>query len=120
MREKGRYLAPLAGAAAGLVNGLLGAGGGMILLPLLNRSGKLSANEAFACSVCVMLPISAVSVAIYFLRGGSIPIEAPAYLFGGALGGIAAGLLLRRVRANWLHRALGALMLLGAVRLLTQ
>ena len=37
---------------------------------------------------------------------------------GGALGGIAAGLLLRRLSAVWLHRALGALIVWGGLRLL--
>ena len=42
----------------------------------------------------------------------------PEVFAGGALGGIAAGLLLRRLSAVWLHRALGALIVWGGLRLL--
>ena len=88
MQKRGTWLrAGLTGAAAGAVNGLFGAGGGMLLLPLLHRLTDLREHEAFACSVCTM-------------------------------GGIAAGLLLRRLSAVWLHRALGALIVWGGLRLL--
>ena len=52
------------------------------------------------------------------LRGGEFLTAALPYLAGGALGGIAAGLLLRRLSAVWLHRALGALIVWGGLRLL--
>ena len=105
-------------AAAGAVNGLFGAGGGMLLLPLLHRLTDLREHEAFACSVCTMLPLSVVSLVVYWLRGGEFLTAALPYLAGGALGGIAAGLLLRRLSAVWLHRALGALIVWGGLRLL--
>ena len=97
---------------------LLGAGGGMLLLPLLHRLTDLREHEAFACSVCTMLPLSVVSLVVYWLRGGEFLTAALPYLAGGALGGIAAGLLLRRLSAVWLHRALGALIVWGGLRLL--
>lgn len=55
---------------------------------------------------------------VYWLRGGEFLTAALPYLAGGALGGIAAGLLLRRLSAVWLHRALGALIVWGGLRLL--
>lgn len=119
MQKRGTWLrAGLTGAAAGAVNGLFGAGGGMLLLPLLRRLTDLREHEAFACSVCTMLPLSVVSLVVYWLRGGEFLTAALPYLAGGALGGIAAGLLLRRLSAVWLHRALGALIVWGGLRLL--
>lgn len=118
MRKK--RLAPwLNGAAAGLVNGLFGAGGGMVLLPLLSRTTDLEQHELFACSVCIILPISLVSAGVYLLRGGSFLSEAVPYLIGGVLGGAVAGLTLRKLPTKWLHRALGVFILWGGVRLLT-
>ena len=78
----------------------------------------VSVDFAFACSVCTMLPLSVVSLVVYWLRGGEFLTAALPYLAGGALGGIAAGLLLRRLSAVWLHRALGALIVWGGLRLL--
>ena len=88
----------------------------MLLLPLLHRLTDLREHEAFACSVCTMLPLSVVSLVVYWLRGGEFLTAALPYLAGGALGGIAAGLLLRRLSAVWLHRALGALEKAGRIR----
>ena len=76
------------------------------------------AHEAFACSVCIILPLSLVSVAVYFLQGGLDVMQALPYLAGGAAGGVIAGLLLKRISAAWLHRALGLLIVWGGLRLL--
>ena len=49
MQKRGTWLrAGLTGAVAGAVNGLFGAGGGMLLLPLLHRLTDLREHEAFA------------------------------------------------------------------------
>ena len=45
-------------------------------------------------------------------------LDALPYLIGGAGGGVLAGLLFRKVPARALHLTLGALILLGGVRLL--
>lgn len=114
MQKRGTWLrAGLTGAAAGAVNGLFGAGGGMLLLPLLHRLTDLREHEAFACSVCTMLPLSVVSLVVYWLRGGEFLTAALPYLAGGA-----AGVLPRCLSAVWLHRALGALIVWGGLRLL--
>lgn len=110
----------LSGAAAGIVNGLFGAGGGMVLLPLLSKTTELKPRECFACSVCIILPLSLVSAGVYLLRGGAFASEAIPYLLGGAGGGVLAGLLLKKLPTALLHRALGVFILWGAVRLLLQ
>jgi len=107
----------LAGSSAGIVNGLFGAGGGMVLLPLLSKTTKLRSDEQFASCVCIILPLSMISAAIYFLRGGSFGAAAVPYLLGGALGGIIAGLVLKRLSPTLLHRALGIFILWGGLRL---
>jgi len=83
----------LAGLAAGLANGLLGAGGGMIVVPALKKLG-LDVKHAHATSVSVILPLSVVSAALYMLRGDVNPGDALIYLpFGvaGAAAVVAAG-----------------------------
>ena len=46
----------LAGGIAGAINGLLGAGGGMLLVPLLSLFTDLDEEHIFPTSVTVMLP----------------------------------------------------------------
>ena len=108
----------IAGAAAGIVNGLFGAGGGMVLLPLLSKTTDLEDQEVFANCVAIILPLSLVSAAVYLLRGGSFLMQIVPYLIGGAIGGVIAGLLLKKLKAKWLHRALGLFILWGGFRLL--
>lgn len=101
-----------AGAAAGAVNGLLGAGGGMVLLPMLK--GSLQEEDLFVSAPAVLLPICLVSL---LLGDRNLEIEkALPYLLGSFLGGLAARKI--RVSAKSLHRILGCLILLGGGRLL--
>ncbi len=107
-----------AGAAAGLVNGFFGGGGGMLLVPLLAGKCGLSQRRAFATSVAVILPLCAVSAAIYLTRGAlDLPSALP-YLAGGLIGGLLGGRLFRRLPMPWLRRAFALLILYGGVRAL--
>ncbi|MBE6977581.1 MAG: sulfite exporter TauE/SafE family protein [Ruminococcaceae bacterium] len=108
----------LAGAAAGLVNGLFGAGGGMILVPLLSFLTELEDQEVFPASVSIMLPMCVVSLAVSSMGRGLPWADALPYLIGSALGGILAGLWGRKIPTVWLHRGLGLLILWGGVQYL--
>ena len=108
----------LAGLAAGFVNGFFGAGGGMVLVPLLIWLVGLPDKLAFSSAISIILPLCVVSLVIYG-RHDMLPLsDALPYLLGGAGGGVLAGLWFQKVPAKWLHLALGALVLLGGVRLL--
>ena len=108
----------LAGLAAGFVNGFFGAGGGMVLVPLLIWLVGLPDKLAFSSAISIILPLCIVSLFIYG-QHDMLPLsDALPYLLGGAGGGVLAGLWFQKVPAKWLHLALGALILLGGVRLL--
>ena len=108
----------LAGLAAGFVNGFFGAGGGMVLVPLLIWLVGLPDKLAFSSAISIILPLCVVSLVIYG-RHDMLPLsDALPYLLGGAGGGVLAGLWFQKIPAKWLHLALGALILLGGVRLL--
>ena len=105
----------LAGAAAGAVNGLLGAGGGLILVPLLAVCG-LQDTEIFPSSISVMLPICVVSLIVTAVDGSLAWNQAMPYLLGSTAGGVLAGLYGRKIPTSWLHRGLGILILWGGIR----
>ena len=108
----------LAGGGAGAVNGLFGAGGGMVLVPLLTGLARLPDDEVFPSSVSIILPICFVSLSVS-LRNNSISWDTVIpYMLGSAAGGILAGLFGRRIPTLWLHRLLGVLILWGGVRYL--
>ncbi|NBI11404.1 sulfite exporter TauE/SafE family protein [Colidextribacter sp. OB.20] len=114
MQGKRRYW--LAGGLAGAANGFFGGGGGSVLVPLLTRCCGLDQRRAFATSVAVILPLCALSVVIYFFRGGLDFMAALPYLIGGAVGGWAGGKWFKGMRMTWLKRAFGLLLIYGGVR----
>ena len=107
----------LAGFAAGVVNGLFGAGGGMLLVPLLSASGDFTETEVFSSSIVIILPICLVSLAING-QDGLYLAEAFPYLIGSIPGGLLAGFFGHKIPVAWLHRFLGVLILYGGVRYL--
>ena len=108
----------LAGAAAGAANGFFGGGGGMLLVPLLTGLCRLDERRAFATSVAVILPLCALSAAIYLLRGALDFSAALPYLIGGLVGGVLGGKLFRNVSAESLRRIFALFLLFGGVRAL--
>lgn len=108
----------LAGLAAGAVNGLFGAGGGMVLVPLLTAWTALDDEEIFPASLSIILPICVVSLTFGALNGVFALRESIPYLIGSAAGGVMAGLLGKRIPTVWLHRGLGLLIIWGGVRYL--
>lgn len=108
----------LAGFAAGAINGLFGAGGGMVLVPLLLLLTKLEDDEIFPASVSMILPMCIVSLVFGAFQGVFAFKQALPYLIGSAIGGVLAGILGRYIPVVWLHRVLGGLILFGGVRYL--
>ena len=115
--QKTSVLAAAAGAAAGIVNGLFGAGGGMILVPLLTKLTDLDDREIFPASISIILPMCVITLAMQC--GDGLPWSASLpYLMGSAAGGVLAGLWGKKIPTVWLHRALGVLILWGGWRYL--
>lgn len=110
--------AALTGAAAGIINGLLGTGGGIAAVPLFTGWAGLDEKKALATTVMTILPLCALSAVIYGLRRGFEWGQAWPYLAGGLVGGIVAGLLYGRMSPMWLRRGFGALLIAGGLRML--
>ena len=56
------------GASVGAANSLFGGGGGMLAVPLLQKSGY-DEKTAHATAILVILPVSVFSFLLYFFRG---------------------------------------------------
>ncbi len=111
-----KLLLSIAGGAAGLVNGLFGAGGGMVLVPMLGNRTGLSEKERFPASIAIIAPVCVVSL---LFSGRHLPFrEVLPYLLGSAIGGVAAGIWGKRIPTVWLHRFLGLVILWGGIRYL--
>lgn len=111
-------LCALAGFTAGSITGLFGAGGGMVLVPLLCWLTDLEEDAIFPASVSIILPICIICL-LFRSQGNGLPWqEAAPYLIGSGIGGILAGVLGERIPALWLHRLLGAMIIWGGFRYL--
>ena len=108
----------LAGIGAGAVNGLFGAGGGMILVPLLSMLTTMEEDSIFPSSISIILPICLVSLSVTAFTGEIAWAQAFPYLIGSAIGGVLAGIWGKKIPVKWLHRGLGLLILWGGIRYL--
>ena len=116
MNKRWKY--GLSGAAAGLVSGLFGGGGGTVLVPLLTGWCKTEQKRAFANCVAVIFPLCALSAVIYLLRTGLRLVTTLPYLVGGLAGGFVVGKLFGKVSSPWLRRIFGVFLVYGGVRYL--
>ena len=105
-----KYL--IAGGLAGVANGLFGAGGGLVLVPLLIGWIGMEEKKAFATSVAIILPLSVASYITFCLQGGDVWADALPYLIGGLL----SAKFFKKIPAVWLHRLFGGLILYGGVK----
>jgi uncharacterized membrane protein YfcA len=107
----------VAGFLAGILNGLLGAGGGMVLVPMLENAG-IEPAKAHATSIAVIIPLCVLSVAVY-LQGKSFAVaDALIYIPAGLAGAFIGAKALPKIPAVILRRMFGAFMLYSAIRLL--
>ena len=116
MKKKYGYL--IAGGAAGAINGLFGAGGGMVLVPLLTAFTDLDEDAVFPASVSTILPICLVSLTVTAFQTELPFRDAWPYLLGSIGGGLLAGATAHRISVKWLHRILGVMILWGGLRYL--
>lgn len=115
--KKESLLTAGAGLAVGLVNGLLGAGGGMIAVPLLQRLG-LERKQAHANAVAVILPITVLSAALYLMKGYVSLSDSFIFIPGGIAGSLLGTLIMKKISPKWLKRIFGGFMIYAGVRLL--
>ena len=115
---KESWTARIAGAAAGLANGLFGGGGGMVFLPIQSRWGNLSQRKLYATCVGVIFPVCLVSAAVYLLRGGVSAVTALPYLAGGLIGGFLGGKLYGKISTKFLKWLFAAFLFYAGVKYL--
>ncbi len=123
MKQAGRVLGlSLCGLAAGMVNGLLGAGSGVVLVWALRRvlgDKRQSARDIFANATAIILPISLFSLLSYG-RADALPSSAALapYILPGAVGGLLGAWLLGRLPETLVQRIFGAVVLASGVIML--
>ncbi len=111
----------LMGLGAGIVNGLLGAAGGILIVYALAaalREGSPDPRDLYANALCIMLPVSAFS-ALRYATAGNLPIEDfSTYVFPAIAGGLVGGLLLEKLRGSAVKKLFAALVIYSGLFLM--
>lgn len=116
MKKKNVIIA-FSGLLIGLINGLLGAGGGIVAVPLLEKLG-FPKKEAHANAVAVILPITVLSAALYLLKDYVNLSNSLVFLPTGLIGAITGTYCLKKISPVWLKRIFGIFMVYAGIRLL--
>ena len=108
----------LIGAAAGLLSGLMGVGGGWIIVPMLVGVLKLGQHQAHGTSLAAIVPIGLCAAIVYAFRGHMDWALVTQLGLGSVVGVIVGAKLMMRVPAKRLQQGFGALLLVVGLRLL--
>ena len=108
----------LIGLGAGFINGLLGAGGGILIVLGLNRligKGLRDKRSVFASAIAVILPLSALSAVQYFKQGSLDGVMISWLILPAVVGGALGGFLLRRLSPKFRSRLFAAVVLISGI-----
>lgn len=109
--------------AAGAVNGLLGAGGGVIMLYVVKAAlGKSGDSEAtgkdiFATVVAIMLPVSVVSAMTYAVKGNFDFEELKILILPALAGGVIGAYLTDKLPTDVIRMIFAFLVVISGIRM---
>lgn len=106
------------GIFIGAINGLFGAGGGMLLVPVLTSVLGLEQKRAHATAIAIILPLCVVSSITYALRASfDWSIILPT-IIGVTIGGVLGAKLLKKMSNGALTFIFYSLMLFAGLKMI--
>ena len=102
---------------AGAISGLLGVGGGVIQVPVLNSFCGIPIRVAAATSAFMIGPTAAVSAFVYLGRGDMDPLITAAIALGALPGSILGAWMSSRMPVRSIKAILATSLILVAIRL---
>ena len=109
---------------AGAVNGLLGAGGGIIMLYLIKYclereyGGEAAQKDAFASVVAVMLPVSVISSLSYGAKGNIDMDRMGNLILPALIGGMIGAYLTHKLPSRIIRGIFALLVVVSGVRMI--
>ena len=102
---------------SGMINTLLGAGGGILVITILSRLG-LEPKKAHATSICIILPICIFSAILYVYKQRVKLTNAMGYIPGGIIGSMIGVFILSKINPKILKKVFGVFIIWAALQLL--
>ena len=118
MKKVKKWQIVLFGALIGVVNGFFGGGGGMIVVPLLNKLFGLEQKKAQATALFVILPISLISTIVYLCYNSISFSSGWPVILGIVGGGVIGAKLLNKMQNNTIKGVFIFFMLIGGIGML--
>ena len=117
-RAKRIVMYMVCGFLVGGVNGLFGAGGGMLAVPILSFVGGLSQRKSHATTILVMLPLCLASALVYTVSNAvDFEVLVPTAI-GVLAGGIAGAKLLKVLPETLLFCVFNFLIITAGLKML--
>lgn len=111
-------LSAIIGLVTGLINGLLGSGGGTIAVPSMTLLLDIDENHSHATAIAIILPLTIIST-IFYVKGNYADWGITwKVALGGTVGGYIGAKLLNICPSVILRRIFAAFMILAAIRIL--
>jgi len=105
------------GLISGMVNGLLGIGGGTILIPAMIFLLGEKQHKAHGTSLAIILPTAVISALIYYFHD-NLDINLTLKVVSGAvIGGYIGAKLMNRIPAKSLKKLFGIFMVVAGLRM---
>ena len=111
------------GLAAGLINGLLGTGGGIILVFAIScfcKNALPDRRDVCANALVVTLALTLLSTTLYIGGGNAPPADLSRFVLPGAVGGLAGGFLLGKITPTALGKLFSVLLVVSGIFMLVR
>ncbi|MDE7373214.1 MAG: sulfite exporter TauE/SafE family protein [Clostridia bacterium] len=116
--KRRKAFAMLAGVFIGIVNGIFGAGGGMLAVPALSYILGFDEQHSHATAIAVILPLCLVSTIVYALRSSFAWSVVLPTVIGVIVGGILGAILLKKLSNDIISFLFYGLMLFCGIKML--
>ncbi len=117
LSAKNKWLIVILSAAAGFVNGFLGGGGGIVIVSVLLAVMRLDQKKAQATALLVILPLTAVSAAVYLINGNVDWVPTLWASLGVTAGGALGALLLSKLKSNVAKLIFAVVLIAGGIKM---
>lgn len=117
MKKKGKVFYSFWGALTGFANGLFGSGGGIIAVPMLEKT-DIEQKKSHATSLALTLPLSVVSVIFYAFKDSFDFKDALPLIPFGLVGALIGSMFLKKIPAKPLKIIFGIFLIIAGGRMI--
>ena len=110
-----KYAFYIVGIFSGVINGILGTGGGTVVVPCIEWLG-MDIKKSHSTAIAIILPITIIS-SFFYLQQGHVDIKSTITLaISGCAGAILGAKFLKKIPTAYLKIAFGISMIAGGIK----